>query len=318
MKFHLSPIAAAAVALCAQPATAEQQQVVAASPLTQVTALPDVTVDGSTVSPYKADAVQSPKFTQPLRETPQTIQIITSEVFTQQGATTLTEALRNSPGVGTFYAGENGNTTTGDAIYMRGFDTSNSIFVDGIRDLGSISRDVFNIEQIEVIKGPAGTDYGRTAPTGSVNLATKQAHLGNAVSGLVSVGSDGQRRAQADLNQTIGDRVFFDTDQYNLRPDARATVDRWAAWLQQYPNVVVTIEGHADERGTREYNYSLGARRGQTVRDYLASRGIAPNRMRTISYGKERPVAVCNDISCWSQNRRSVTVLDGAGGAPGV
>ena len=204
MKFHLSPIAAAAVALCAQPATAEQQQVVAASPLTQVTALPDVTVDGSTVSPYKADAVQSPKFTQPLRETPQTIQIITSEVFTQQGATTLTEALRNSPGVGTFYAGENGNTTTGDAIYMRGFDTSNSIFVDGIRDLGSISRDVFNIEQIEVIKGPAGTDYGRTAPTGSVNLATKQAHLGNAVSGLVSVGSDGQRRAQADLNQTLG------------------------------------------------------------------------------------------------------------------
>ncbi|MCA0420330.1 MAG: peptidoglycan-associated lipoprotein Pal [Proteobacteria bacterium] len=120
-----------------------------------------------------------------------------------------------------------------------------------------------------------------------------------------------------DFVVNVGDRVFFETDSTDLTSTATATLDKQASWLQRYPRYSFTVEGHADERGTREYNYSLGARRGQTVRDYLASRGIAANRMRTISYGKERPVAVCNDISCWSQNRRSVTVLDGAG-APGV
>ena len=125
------------------------------------------------VSGYLATEVASPKFTQSLQDTPQTIQVITSELFNQQGATTLTEALRNSPGVGTFYAGENGNTNTGDTIYMRGFDTSSSIFVDGVRDLGSVSRDLFNIDQVEVTKGPAGTDNGRSAPTGAINLVSK-------------------------------------------------------------------------------------------------------------------------------------------------
>ena len=85
---------------------------------------------------------------------------------------------------------------------------------------------------------------------------------------------------------------------------------RGRARLQNYSQYAFTIEGHADERGTREYNIALGARRAQTVRDYLASHGVNPQRMRTISYGKERPVAVCNDISCWSQNRRAVTLLD--------
>lgn len=118
-----------------------------------------------------------------------------------------------------------------------------------------------------------------------------------------------------DFVVNVGDRVFFETDSTDLTSTATATLDKQSSWLQRYPRYTFTIEGHADERGTREYNYSLGARRAQTVRDYLASRGIAGNRMRTISYGKERPVAVCNDISCWSQNRRAVTVLDGAGGA---
>jgi len=117
-----------------------------------------------------------------------------------------------------------------------------------------------------------------------------------------------------DFVVNVGDRVFFETDQTDLTSTAVSTLDKQAAWLQRYPRYTFTVEGHADERGTREYNYSLGARRAQTVRDYLASRGIQANRMRTISYGKERPVAVCNDISCWSQNRRAVTVLDGAGG----
>ena len=117
-----------------------------------------------------------------------------------------------------------------------------------------------------------------------------------------------------DFVVNVGDRVFFETDSTDLTSTAVSTLDKQAGWLQRYPRYTVTVEGHADERGTREYNYSLGARRAQTVRDYLASRGIQANRMRTISYGKERPVAVCNDISCWSQNRRVVTVLDGAGG----
>ena len=121
--------------------------------------------------------------------------------------------------------------------------------------------------------------------------------------------------SQQDFVVNVGDRVFFETDSPELTPQARATLDSQVQWLQRYSQYTFTLEGHADERGTREYNFSLSARRAQTVRDYLASRGIQGNRMRIVSYGKERPVAVCNDISCWSQNRRSVTVLDGAGGA---
>jgi peptidoglycan-associated lipoprotein len=116
--------------------------------------------------------------------------------------------------------------------------------------------------------------------------------------------------SQQDFVVNVGDRVFFDSDQTNLTPQSIATLDKQAQWLQAYPQYTFTIEGHADERGTREYNIALGARRAQSVRDYLISRGISAQRMRTISYGKERPVAVCNDISCWSQNRRAVTVLN--------
>ena len=117
-----------------------------------------------------------------------------------------------------------------------------------------------------------------------------------------------------DFTVNVGDRVFFESDQTDLTPTAIATLDKQAQWLSRYPRYTFLIEGHADERGTREYNFSLGSRRAQVVRDYLASRGISGSRMRTVSYGKERPVAVCNDISCWSQNRRAVTVLDGGAG----
>ncbi len=116
--------------------------------------------------------------------------------------------------------------------------------------------------------------------------------------------------SQQDFVVNVGDRVFFESDQSTLTPQARATLDNQAQWLNRYTQYSFTVEGHADERGTREYNIALGARRAQTVREYLSSRGVNPQRMRTISYGKERPVAVCDDISCWSQNRRSVTVLN--------
>jgi peptidoglycan-associated lipoprotein len=126
----------------------------------------------------------------------------------------------------------------------------------------------------------------------------------SALAGAAAPGS------QQDFVVNVGDRVFFDTDSSELSDQARATLDKQAQWLNNYNRYAFTIEGHADERGTREYNIALGARRAETVREYLVSRGISGQRMRTISYGKERPVAVCNDISCWSQNRRAVTVLD--------
>ena len=116
--------------------------------------------------------------------------------------------------------------------------------------------------------------------------------------------------SQQDFVVNVGDRVFFESDSSEISPQSVATLEKQAQWLQAYSQYTFTIEGHADERGTREYNIALGARRAQTVREYLASRGVHPQRMRTISYGKERPVAVCNDISCWSQNRRAVTVLN--------
>jgi peptidoglycan-associated lipoprotein len=117
--------------------------------------------------------------------------------------------------------------------------------------------------------------------------------------------------SQQDFTVNVGDRIFFDTDSSSIRADAQQTLSKQAQWLNQYPNYQITVEGHADERGTREYNLALGARRAEATRDYLTSQGVEAGRMRTISYGKEKPVAVCDDISCWSQNRRAVTALKG-------
>jgi peptidoglycan-associated lipoprotein len=116
-----------------------------------------------------------------------------------------------------------------------------------------------------------------------------------------------------DFTVNVGDRIFFDVDSSVIRADAQGILGRQAQWLAQYKQYAIVIEGHADERGTREYNLALGARRAAATRDYLISRGVGANRLKTISYGKERPVAVCDDISCWSQNRRAVTTLGGAG-----
>jgi peptidoglycan-associated lipoprotein len=132
----------------------------------------------------------------------------------------------------------------------------------------------------------------------------KQPDQTAAIAGAATPGS------QQDFIVNVGDRVFFESDSSELTPQARDTLDKQAQWLNQYSRYAFTIEGHADERGTREYNIALGARRAQTVQAYLVSRGVMAQRMHTISYGKERPVAVCNDISCWSQNRRAVTVLN--------
>ena len=114
------------------------------------------------------------------------------------------------------------------------------------------------------------------------------------------------------FNQVVGDRVFFGTDQYNLDAQAQSTLDRQAQWLSTNSATSITVEGHADERGTRQYNLALGARRANAVRQYLISRGVAAGRIRSVTFGKERPEATCSDPSCWSQNRRGVSVVTGA------
>jgi len=119
----------------------------------------------------------------------------------------------------------------------------------------------------------------------------------------------GSTTGYLDKEQNVGDRVFFDTDSSTLSTEAQGTLERQSAWLKQYPNVNVTLEGHCDERGTREYNLALGERRAAAAKKYLVGVGVTANRITTISYGKERPAVIGSDESAWGQNRRAVTVL---------
>lgn len=116
--------------------------------------------------------------------------------------------------------------------------------------------------------------------------------------------------SQEDLAQNVGDRVFFGTDRSDLTTEARGTLNRQSQWLKTYPQVTITIEGHADERGTREYNLALGERRANAVKNYLIAQGVQSARVKTISYGKERPAVLGSDDSAWAQNRRGVTMVD--------
>jgi peptidoglycan-associated lipoprotein len=126
---------------------------------------------------------------------------------------------------------------------------------------------------------------------------------GQAGAGQIRPGS------QEDLVANVGDRVLFDFDRAVIRPDQRPVLERQAAWLGQYPSVQVTIEGHADERGTREYNIALGQRRANAARDTLVALGVSGARIQTISYGKDRPAALGSNEEAWAQNRRAVTVV---------
>jgi catecholate siderophore receptor len=165
--------------------------------------LAEVQVQATAEVPYKADKVTNPKLTQPLVDTPQTVSVIKKEVLLEQGATSLVEALRNTPGI-TIQLGENGNTSAGDTFQLRGFSTQSSVFVDGIRDLGAITRDVYNIEQIEISKGPAGADIGRGAASGYINLVSKLPTRENAIIGTASYKSGDNKRVTADVNQAFG------------------------------------------------------------------------------------------------------------------
>ncbi|OLL32616.1 catecholate siderophore receptor Fiu [Burkholderia sp. SRS-W-2-2016] len=194
--------------------------------------LPAIKVNSTAVAnPYKPEMLDSPKFTQSVKDSTQNITIVPRQVMREQQATTLTEALRNVPGAGTFYAGENGSTSTGDSIYMRGIDTSNSIFIDGIRDINTTYRDMFNTEQVEVIKGPSGSDYGRSAPSGSINLVSKQPTLGNSFDASVSGGTNNYWRSTVDWNRQLNDTSAFRLNVMGHKNDVagrdEADYQRW-------------------------------------------------------------------------------------------
>jgi peptidoglycan-associated lipoprotein len=143
-----------------------------------------------------------------------------------------------------------------------------------------------------------------TTPTGSSTTAGTGTTTGTTTSSTVRAGS------QEDLVVNVGDRVFFDFDRYDVKTAGQQVLQKQAAWLKTYPNVAVTVEGHCDERGTREYNLALGDRRATSVKNYLVALGINANRIRTISYGKERPAVLGSNEAAWSQNRRGVTVVN--------
>jgi peptidoglycan-associated lipoprotein len=151
--------------------------------------------------------------------------------------------------------------------------------------------------------------------SGSANGAGGAAGAGGAGfgangSGFGGAGANGGRFApgsEEELSQSVGDRIFFNTDSSTLTPQATATLDRQAAWLQQYPQVNVWVAGNCDERGTEEYNLALGERRANADRDYLVAHGIARSRIETISYGKSRPIDPASTPEAWAQNRNAIT-----------
>ncbi len=198
----ISRSALASALLLALPVAA-QTTAATSSQGNQPAKMAEVKVTADAIEPeFIAEKASSAKQVKPLVDTPQTIVVLKKELFQQQQANTLSETLRNTPGI-TMLMGENGNTATGDSIFMRGFDTQSSIYVDGIRDLGSISRDTFNTEQVEIAKGPAGVDNGRGASSGYINMSSKSASLESFTTGSATVGSGSHKRLSADVNRTL-------------------------------------------------------------------------------------------------------------------
>lgn len=155
----------------------------------------------------------------------------------------------------------------------------------------------------------APTDSGDSSGSGSSSQASSSGSSSSSATPS-SVATKVQPGSQEDLVLNVGDRVFFGFDQYNLTAEARSTIQRQATWLKANPSVTVAIEGHADERGTREYNLALGDRRATAVKNYLVTLGVSSSRVDTISYGKERPVALGHNEEAWSQNRRGVMTVN--------
>lgn len=149
--------------------------------------------------------------------------------------------------------------------------------------------------------GTSGSDSGMSSMNGSMNADGMQ--QGNSTMGVARPGT------QEDMVVNVGDRIFYNFNESGLTQEARATLDRQATWLKKYSMMSVALEGHCDERGTREYNLALGERRAMAAKNYLVASGISPDRVTTVSYGKERPAVLGSNEAAWAQNRRAVTVI---------
>jgi catecholate siderophore receptor len=206
-------LASLAAAVVAQSIAGTARATLASEEAMQAAATTPTTLDTIIVEERREKALTSPKFTEPLRDTPQTVVVIPQDVFLQQGAANLSDVMRNTAGI-TFAAGEGGgaSATSGDSFYMRGFDATNNIFVDGVRDVGAYSRDVYNLEQVEVAKGPAGADIGRGGASGYVNVSTKLPRLENFSAGSASYGFDektsgSRQRTTLDVNAPLATKA---------------------------------------------------------------------------------------------------------------
>ncbi|WP_036300769.1 catecholate siderophore receptor Fiu [Methylotenera sp. L2L1] len=230
----------------------------AATESNEAAQLPEVNVTAAPEVPFKADESANNKFTKPLLDTTQTVQVIKKELLREQGVFSLTDALRNTPGI-TIQLGENGNTSAGDTFSMRGFNASNQLFVDGIRDLGAVSRDVFNLEQVEVVKGPAGADIGRGAASGYINLISKLPSLNGKNYATVGYGTADKKRATVDLNQVIGETtaVRLNALAFDGNVDKRDKVDNQN--FSVAPSIAFGLGGP-----TRLYLYSQHVRQDNT------------------------------------------------------
>lgn len=248
---HLAALIAAAI-----PAMAMAQGEAAKTELS----LPETSVTSSAERevPYKATRSANTKMTAPLLDTPKTVQVIKKEMLREQGANSLMEALRNTPGI-TMQLGENGNTSAGDTFTMRGFSTQNATFIDGVRDLGAVSRDVFNLEQVEIVKGAAGSDIGRGASSGYINLISKLPTLTDETFGTVGYGTADKSNLTADINRQLDDSTAL---RLNLMRrdgdvDGRDYVDNSSYGVA--PSIAFGLE-----TATRVYVYSQHVRQDNT------------------------------------------------------
>lgn len=158
-----------------------------------------------------------------------------------------------------------------------------------------------NVESTTTGDGSSANQAGSSTGSGAGSVTAER--VGGQIAGSAE-----------DFVVNVGDRVLFGFDRFDLSPDARTTIENQVTWLKRYPGATITVEGHTDERGTREYNLALGERRANSVRDYMIALGVEPNRVKTISFGKERPVDPASSEDAWTRNRRAVTVVDGGTG----
>lgn len=181
-----------------------------------------------------------------------------------------------------------------------------------IKNLVFIVAALFLVAACETAPSEDSAASGQGASSSTSGSASQPASSSQSASQMPAGPAKGSAE---DFVVNVGDRVFFDFDKSNIRPDQRATLEKQAAWLKGYPQVKLSIEGHCDERGTREYNLALGERRANAVKDFLVALGINPDRLQTVSYGKERPAAQGHNEAAWAQNRRGVSVPLGVPGS---